>query len=133
MADKERVPATDHCVQGKWVALNLSRATSPESYLLLKAVLEGVSYNFRNISGDFNDGKICQIDTSLAEPEQVIKAYRTTSERVLRMVVSDRGDNLIFYPFPVRSKQYLLTRYVLWLLRSLLDPHHQSLVEIFLK
>jgi hypothetical protein len=53
----------------------------PESYLLLKAVLEGVSYNFRNISGDFNDGKICQIDTSLAEPEQVIKAYGTTSRK----------------------------------------------------
>ncbi len=46
---------------------------------VLKDTLKGIAYHFRDISGEAKDGKQFNIDESLSEPEQIIKAYGTWS------------------------------------------------------
>jgi hypothetical protein len=49
------------------------------NFSVLKDTLSGIAYHFRDIAGDEKDGKQCNIDESLSEPEQIIKAYGTWS------------------------------------------------------
>lgn len=63
------------CSGNGWHLLYKLPPLSPEWYDTLKNVLRAVAHAFRE------DVDIAEIDTSLAEPEQVIKAYGTTSRK----------------------------------------------------
>src|SRR5208282_3695330 len=77
------------CSGNGWHLLyRLGSLPAEESFPLLTDVLKGVAYHFADISGKAEDGKLCNIDTTLAEPEQVIKAYGTMS----RLSPEDGGD-----------------------------------------
>lgn len=69
------------CSGNGWHLLYKLPSLAPTWYADLKDVLKAVAQQFDSVSGKFADGKICQIDTSLAEPEQVCKIYGTTSRK----------------------------------------------------
>lgn len=69
------------CSGNGWHLLYKLPSLAPAWYADLKDVLKAVAQQFDSVSGKCADGKICQIDTSLAEPEQVCKIYGTTSRK----------------------------------------------------
>jgi len=69
------------CSGNGWHLLYKLPSLAPTWYADLKDVLKAVANQFEGVSGKFADGKICQIDTSLAEPEQVCKIYGTMSRK----------------------------------------------------
>jgi hypothetical protein len=91
------------CSGNGWHLLYRLPDLLPSDHWLIQDILRGIAHHFRDISGDFKDGKICQIDTSLSEPEQVIKSYGTMS----RKSPQDGGDRpwrksyIYFAPDPV--------------------------------
>lgn len=69
------------CSGNGWHLLYKLPSLPTSRYELLKAVLKAINKKFSHVSGDHKDGRICKIDTSLAEPEQVCKIYGTTSRK----------------------------------------------------
>lgn len=69
------------CSGNGWHLLYRLADIPVSEHWLLKDVLKGIDHHFQDISGHVKDGKACQIDTSLSEPEQVIKAYGTVSRK----------------------------------------------------
>ena len=100
------------CSGNGWHLLYKLPSLSPAWYNDLKDVLKAVAQQFDSVSGKLADGKICQIDTSLAEPEQVCKIYGTTSRKSPKNSSPDRGVSLISSTCQTRSCQSARVRWL---------------------